>query len=150
MSADIALLWNQSLLQADIATARGDLLVDNGLQTAVTVSLLTDRLAEPGDVLPDNLGPRGWWADGYNGQRIGSRLWLLKRAVLTQNTLNLAQDYANEALAWLVEANIVGAVSVVATAVALNVMNLAVTLSQGNAQPVYNVLWSSTGQGVNA
>jgi phage gp46-like protein len=146
MSIDIALVWNPAIMRADVQLANGTLLTDAGLQTMVTVMLLSDRLAEPGDVLPDNGGPRGWWADGYNGTRLGSRLWLLKRAVLTQATLNLAQDYALEALQPLLDANIAGSLSVKATQIGLNAMNLAVTIVQAGASKIYNIVWSAQAQ----
>ena len=53
MTADIALAWDNSLLRADLAMSGSDIAIDKGLQTAITVSLLTDRQALPGDVLPD-------------------------------------------------------------------------------------------------
>jgi phage gp46-like protein len=141
MSSDIALVWNNELMRADLAMSGPDLALDAGLQTAVTVSLLTDRQALPGDVLPDDNGPRGWWGDAYDAYPIGSRLWLLRRSVLTQNTLNAAQDYAIEALQWLIDDGVVGSVSVAATAVTINRMNLAVTISQNGASATYDVVW---------
>ena len=53
---------------------------ERGLRSAVLISLFTDRRAEPGDV-PEGEDPRGWWADvlGEEGDRIGSRLWLIDR-----------------------------------------------------------------------
>lgn len=56
------------------------------LATAIVVALGTDRLAEPGDILPDldSTDRRGWWGDFdaqpiWDGWPIGSRLWLLTR-----------------------------------------------------------------------
>ena len=147
MSTDIALQWNQALLRADLAVAAGDFVTEPGLQTAVIVSLLSDRQALPGDVLPDNSGPRGWWGDAYSLYPIGSRLWLLRRSVLTQATLNAAQDYATEALQWMIDLGVVGSISVVATATGLNSMNLAVTIKQKGASPVFIVPWA--GQAAN-
>ncbi|MDD2794355.1 phage GP46 family protein [Acidocella sp.] len=144
----IALTWSNTLLCADISTAWGDIAIDAGLQTAVIISLLSDREAAPGDVLPDDNGPRGWWGDAYLGFKLGSRLWLLRRTVLTQKTLNLAQDYAMEALQWMIDFGIAGSVSVVATATGLHTMNLAVTINQTGGSAVFNVLWQ--GQAVAA
>jgi phage gp46-like protein len=141
MSADLALTFNPAILAEDISTARGDFAIDTGLLTAVIVSLFTDRLAEPGDILPDNNGPRGWWGDGYNGYLIGSRLWLLRRSTLTQATLNLAQDYATEALQWMIDDGVVGAVVVVATQTGINSASLAVTLTQAGASNTYKLAW---------
>lgn len=87
-----------------------DLDSDNGLQTAVIVSLFTDRRAEPDDELPDGSSDRrGWWADAYpdiEGDRIGSRLWLLAREKDMQSVVNRAREYTEEALAWLVDQGI--------------------------------------------
>lgn len=141
MTADLALTWNNALARADLSVARGDIVLDNGLQTAITISLLSDRLAAPGDVLPDDAGPRGWWGDADNGFKLGSRLWLLRRATLTQTTLNAAQDYAREALQWLVDDGVAGSVAVVATAITINAMQLAVTITQNGNKQTYNIVW---------
>lgn len=104
----------------DWAIANGDLAADAGLYTAVTISLFTDRLANPDDALPTPGGDRrGWWGDAYlpplaNGQPdlIGSRLWLLARALQVPQTAQLAQAYCQEALAWLVDDGVASAVAV--------------------------------------
>lgn len=92
---------------------------DDGLQTAVIISLFTDRRARADDALPGAEDDRrGWWADAYPevaGDEIGSRLWLLARAKQTDETLNRARDYALEALQWLVEDGVASTVNVTAT-----------------------------------
>ncbi|MEE8218974.1 MAG: phage GP46 family protein [Vicinamibacteria bacterium] len=83
--------------------------VDNGLRTAVYLSLFTDRLADEDDDLPtDPDAPfpdrRGYWADFLSpipGDRWGSRLWLLKGRVLTDDVVAEARTYCLEALEWL-------------------------------------------------
>lgn len=56
--------------------------------TAVVVALGTDRLAAPGDELPDpdSTDRRGWWGDLepdiWDSWPIGSRLWLLQREAI--------------------------------------------------------------------
>ncbi len=84
----------------------------------VMASLLTDRRAEPGDLLPGgDTDRRGWWADAYTdnpGDLFGSRLWLLHAAPLTDENLRKAEQYASEALAWMVKDGLAGAVAVVA------------------------------------
>lgn len=88
----------------------GDLLGDEGLTTAVTVSLFTDRVARPDDPLPAAMpgreaDRRGWWGDllELDGRvnPIGSRLWLLNREKELQEVVNRAREYAEESLAWL-------------------------------------------------
>lgn len=143
MSADIGLFWSNSLFRADLAILNGDFAVDNGLHTAVIVSLFTDRQARRGDVIPDGLGPRGWWGTAFLPFEIGSRLWLLKRSVMTQAVLNAAQDYAMEALQWMIDYGVAGSVAVQATATGLHSMNLEIVITQKGSSTTYNETWNS-------
>lgn len=118
--SDIALQWDPQALTSDLAIEANDLAQDDGLRTAVVLSLFTDRRAEEGDVLPDNATTdrRGWWADAVaaiEGDKHGSRLWLLSRSKKTPDVLTRAEDYAREALQWLVEDKVAAAVSVAAS-----------------------------------
>jgi phage gp46-like protein len=94
----------------DYAIAAPGLAEDDGLETAVAISLFTDRRAGPDDTPPDGTDDRrGWWGDAFPAaavgatDRIGSRLWLLGRSKGTADVLALARSYAEEALAWLIE-----------------------------------------------
>lgn len=100
---------------ADLSIACSDLAVGNELSTAILLSLFSDRRANDDDVIPDGTDPRGWWADALDGQRIGSRLWLLERARKLPEVLRLAQEYAAEALAWLVADGVVKSAAVQAS-----------------------------------
>lgn len=111
---------------ADITTvwvpldSRGDWVIDgaglqsgNDLETAVYISLFTDRLANADDVIPDGTTDRrGWWGDEGESVPIGSRLWLLSRSVLTTAVALLAQNYITEALQWLIDDGVAASVSV--------------------------------------
>jgi phage gp46-like protein len=115
--ADIRTFWQDGAGLWQVSSP--GLAEDSGLETAIIISLFTDRRAEPDDVLPDNSGDlRGWWADAYpavDGDLIGSRLWLLSREKQLPEVLGKAKEYAEEALAWMIEDGV--ADSVVATAV---------------------------------
>jgi len=92
--------------QGDLVMAEGDLVLDDGLNTAILVSLFSDRRAEAHDELPDpGESRRGWWGDGLNddNDQIGSRLWLLVRRKQTPETRQYFEDFTREALAWLVQ-----------------------------------------------
>lgn len=107
---DFATVLSPSLT-FDWAIIAGDLATDDGLDTAIALSLWTDRLANADDEIPDGSGDRrGWWGDAYlpplldgTADRIGSRLWLLARALQTLDTAQRAQTYCQEALQWLVD-----------------------------------------------
>ena len=98
----------------DLALDGADLAPDTSLETAVLISLFTDRRAEPGDV-PAGEDLRGWWGDSFSEQgddRIGSRLWLLSRKKLLPETARLARFYAREALQWLLDDGIAASVDI--------------------------------------
>lgn len=114
---DIALAWNPLLARADIAVAKGDLVPDAGLRTAVLISLFTDALARADDEIPDGTDDRrGWWGDtpveGAAADPVGSRLWLLVRAKRTEETRRRAETYARDALAWMLADGVAEAVGV--------------------------------------
>jgi phage gp46-like protein len=75
------------------------------LMQAVTISLYTNARAADSDVLPDtkNNDKQGCWDDVFlpKGQQRGSRLWLLARSTINQQTLNTVQDMLHECLDWL-------------------------------------------------
>lgn len=122
---------------------------DDGLETAVVLSLFTDRRAEPDDALPGRDDDRrGWWGDAFPdvpGDRIGSRLWLLGREKQTVATLVRAQHYAQEALAWLVADGIARSVDVIASIPRNGVLGLEVAISRPASPPVkyrFDRFWS--------
>lgn len=108
------------------------------LVRAVAVSLFTWRRANPDDALPgtDRLG---WWGDTYatiSGDRIGSRLWLLCRSTLTERTVQSAREYAQEALAWLVEDGVATSVEVQAERLGLSALALGCRINRADGAPV--------------
>lgn len=108
---DIATVWVPAASRGDWAVLGPDLRSGADLETAVLISLFTDRRADPDDVIPDGSGdPRGWWGDLGEDRPIGSKLWLLERAKQTEPVRLRAKDYVDQALAWLVQDGIAAAV----------------------------------------
>ncbi|MFJ3112310.1 phage GP46 family protein [Pseudomonas putida] len=106
------------------------------LRRAVTISLFTWRRAGADDQL-DDADRKGWWGDSVPtepGDQIGSRLWLLQRRTITQDTLRDAQEYAEEALRWMTEDQIVTAVTVTVERQDINRVNLQVRLTESNGE----------------
>lgn len=100
------------------------------LVRAVVISLFTWRRAEPDDDLPGNQR-MGWWGDSFapvQGDRIGSRLWLLSRAKLVQETVELAKEYAREALQWLLDDGVATRVEIEAERLGLSTLAVAVRI----------------------
>lgn len=114
----------------DIALDGGDVARDDGLRTAVLLSLFLDRRADDDDIVEGD-DRRGSWMDQYlshAGDRLGSRLWLLQREKETDATLARARAYAKEALAWLVDDGIARAVDTEAEWIARGTLGLRVQI----------------------
>ena len=115
----------------DWSILEGGLLTDDSLETAIVVSLFTDRRAEDGDEFGHD--PRGWWGDSLADDphdRIGSRLWLVRRAKIQKEAIEDAKHYATEALAWLVEDGVATAVSVDAECLPPDILALQIDIAQ--------------------
>lgn len=144
---DIALAFDPLNLTADLTIVGGRLSVDAGLTTAVLVSIFTDRRAEaddPLDPLADDGDRRGWVGDLLEepGDRWGSRLWLLSRAKLTEETRLLVEQYVAESLSWAVDKGVADRVEVNATIVPPQTISFRAALYRG-ANPVgrWDFIW---------
>ena len=118
--ADLALVWSNLTGDADLTMIDDDVASDRGLVTAVLLSLFTDRRAENDDVPPsgDPSDRRGWWADQFaavEGDLFGSRLWLLDRSTLTNETLLQAKAYVAEALQWMLDDKVAASIPITVT-----------------------------------
>ena len=112
MSCAVALFADASGRALDVRVSGGHVALDFTPATVMLVALGTDRRADPGDVLPDDLGQRlaspvlanprrGYVGDALDarGARMGSRLWLLERSTLDDLDIPAtARGYAREAL----------------------------------------------------
>lgn len=121
MASDIKILWDDELIEGDLGFQNEDLVREDGLSTAVIMSLFTDRRAEDDDILDDQDDKRGWWGDRLENEgediesfhQIGSRLWIIERASTTNANLQKAKIFIEEALEWLVEDGVAESVDVV-------------------------------------
>lgn len=111
---------------------------DDGLESAVVISLFTDRRAESDDEVEGD-DRRGWWGDLFpavEGDRIGSRLWLLSREKQLPSVLIRAREYASEALQWLIDDGVASAVTVEAEVVRQGLLGLQVVIHRPAKPPV--------------
>lgn len=154
---DIATIPDREGLRFDWSIAAHDLASDQGLETAVILSLALDRLATADDALPDGSGDRrGWWGDALmdpardgTPDRIGSRLWLLVRAKQTAETLVRAKAYCAEALQWLIDDGVAAQIDVVAQYQGLGFLAIGITVSRvaaagGAADRRFDLVWNAT------
>ena len=116
--SDVALVYDR--LRFDVLLELGDLLSDEGYETAVNISLFTDARVLPEELPAGESERRGWWGDEFNdiaGDQIGSKLWLLDRSKISEDTRNRAEEYAKDALQWFIDDGIAESVKVTATLV---------------------------------
>lgn len=96
---------------APTGSGRGRVSFDRTLTSPLLIALGSDRRAAPDDTVPSLLtaldgtavplgARRGWVGDVLlaDGQRLGSRLWLLERAKRDESTRLAAEDYVTEAV----------------------------------------------------
>lgn len=126
----------------DISLSGTDLATESGLRSAVIVSLFTDARAKPDDVLPDGTTDRrGCCMDSFlpEGESFGSRLWLLSREKELPEVLQRAEEYAEEALQWLIKEGAAQFVSVTASRAASSVLLLQVSITLADGSPFDDV-----------
>lgn len=106
-----------------LPTSDADYDISAEIENAVLISLFTDRRAASTDQLTDGeTDLRGCWMDatlddlpsGQADQGLGSLLWLLAREKTVPSVLSRAKQYAEQALAWMVEDKIAESVTVTA------------------------------------
>jgi len=89
-----------------------DMAGQDALVRSVMISLFTWRRANKDDAHEGQ--KMGWFGDATtdDADKIGSRLWLLARAKITQTTIAKAREYALESLQWLIKDGVASRVEV--------------------------------------
>lgn len=121
----IRLIYDFDLAEADLGAAEdGGVEEGHELETAVLVSLFTDRRVDESELPPGVSGSQvdraGWWGDAYaeeEGDEIGSRLWLLEHGIDLPDAPVRARSYTLEALEWMVTDGVARSVEATATRV---------------------------------
>ncbi|WP_413676439.1 phage GP46 family protein [Pantoea dispersa] len=115
------------------------------LTRAVVISLFTWRKAGKDDVPEEK---NGWWGDTFptvQNDRIGSRLYLLKRSKLTNQTPLKARAYITEALQWLTDDGVAARVDVTALRPGINTLSASTVIQKQDGTILtlsFDDLWS--------
>lgn len=135
---DIRAVFIGDRMISDYLLDAGALAAEPGLETAIVISLFTDRRANPDDALPaEATDRRGWWGDAtppiVNGRpvadaRIGSRLWLLSREKQMPIVVARAKEYCREALAWMIEDGVCERIDIEAEIVRTGTLGIGITI----------------------
>lgn len=143
--SDITTTWIVQSGTGDWSISGGALTSGDDLETAVLISLFTDRTAEATDIPPDGGDDRrGWWGDEDEDVPIGSRLWLLDRSRLTSAVASTARIYIEEALKWLIDDEVATSVKALTAISGASQLNSIVTItrSDGTVVPLkFNWAW---------
>lgn len=144
--SDIALVLKNNCF--DLNLKNGDLERDEGLETAVAISLFSDRRVTDEEKPDLANSKKGFWGDMFSEidqDKIGSRLWVLDRAKRTDETLRRAEDFAREALNWLIEDGVADNIEVIAsfdeTASNSWLLNVTIKKPAGNSSK-FLVVWN--------
>lgn len=155
--SDILLQWDSTSGYGDWSLVGGDIEPSsvglNDLETAVLISIFTDRVADAGFVVSDGSNDRRkWWAEDYLGSAFGSRLWELFRAKITNQTTTLlmAQNFVSDSLQWLITDGIAASVDVNTFWNGRGSLGIIVTITEPTTPTAttfnYSVVWSTTPQ----
>ena len=113
--------------------ADGSLLEDDGLETAIAVSLYTDARASDDDGLDANADRRGYLFDVFEEDPTvvtGSTLWVMDGRTMTEGNLRSVEARANKALAWLVDERVATSVKCTATRIREDTARLVVAVTR--------------------
>lgn len=127
----------------DLALSAGDLVVDRGLTTAVTISLFSDGLAELDRSVPAmDQDRRGYWAE-RSGEGYGSRLWQRFRDKKTAANAAAAREDCERALSWLIQDGIAREARVTASYDSKGTLAIEAALGRGVSRR-WASLWKET------
>ena len=111
---------------------------DDPLVRAVIICLFTWRRANPDDLTEGD--KKGYWGDVVEplvlNDKIGSRLWLLAREKITQQTINRAREYALEALQCLIDDGIASRVEVAIERFGFDGLAMTVTIYRNDGSSI--------------
>lgn len=144
---DIRLQIAKDKKEFDVAVQNADLVTGNDLATAIYISLFTWARAKNDDDIPSDTLKFGWWGDKIaedNNHNTGSRLWLLLRKKMTQETINEAVSYIEEALEWMVKDGVVSKINIAPEIKGNDELDILITLYRNTELLIdmrFNNLW---------
>lgn len=119
--------------------------IQNTLYRALIISLFTWRRKNTSD---DSDHPYGWWGDSYPSianDKIGSRLYLLARSKLNNQTANFAKIYIKEAVQWMIDDGLASRIDVSVKRIDLTVLVATINIfkkDECNEEHRFDNLWS--------
>jgi len=123
----------------------GDLKADEGLETAVLISLFTDQRVTSGELPAGQSDRRGYWGDIYppvQGDQIGSKIWTHERGKSSTETLAALESRITEALDWMIDDGAASSVSVEGSIDAYKQMFFTIEIARPTGEnDRYSLVW---------
>ena len=144
----VAVVFDNDTQEADLVRNGGSIQFDEGMESAVVLSLFTDARSQDGD---DPANEKGWWGDieaEVEDDVIGSRLWLVGRFKTEQAAEDATEIFAQDALQWMIDDGV--AQTVIATAFRNGKSDLCVRIEitrPGELAPSFVKAWEVTTSG---
>lgn len=133
----------------DVEVAANDLRTTTGLETAILMSLFTDARCVDSEIPDNDTDPRGWWGDefsDYPNDRIGSRLWLLRRQKNTEEVRTQAKQYVEDSLSWLVKDGVAQMVSVTVSRISNELIGFEISVTRPTGNKIrFDYVWGFDG-----
>jgi phage gp46-like protein len=118
-----------------------------GFETAIPVSLFTDARA-PAALVSEPQNRRGWIGNLMTAatmRQLGSILWILDQARITQETLNIARLAVQDAFQWMVDDGVALGVLVDVTRAPKGALLITIQITDtSNVVSRYQTLWRAT------
>lgn len=131
-----------------LSLENGDLKVEQGLETAVIISVFSDQRVTNEELPPGIEFKRGWWGDLFpeiEGDRIGSKQWILNRSKNNLETVAQLENLVRESLQWMLDDGVASAIEVSGAIDENNpqLTNLAIEISRpsGGETDRYGIIW---------
>ena len=123
----------------------GDFKADEGLETAILISLFSDQRVTESELPAGHTDKRGYWGDLYppiQGDKIGSKIWTHERGKASTETLAAIESRIPEALDWLIDDGAAASVSVEGSLDVYKQMFFTIEISRPSGESDrYSLIW---------
>lgn len=142
---DIGIFYENNCF--DLKISNGDLAPDDGLETAVMISVFTDKRVTEDELPQFERSKRGWWGDLLPvepNDQIGSRLWTIQREKVLTNILRRSEELIKESLQWMLEDGVARSITVTSSYDENNILIAETTIERPNEdQTRFQINWEA-------
>jgi phage gp46-like protein len=128
---------------------------DEGLETAVLISLFSDARCEEEELPEGETSRRGFWGDAVENPdniQTGSKLWVvIERAKTTDELLEEVREFCEQALEWLIDDMVADSVTVETSYLNTSTLNIEIEITRPDGRSVnfkYNGVWEARERGI--